>query len=109
MGQVPKGGRSQKKGVRYSKGPFKFLTRCLHLNNYVNEALALLIHNGLLRRSDDPDEIHVFKDKTELYRQADKIVKELRDEEALLVTDKAWDWTRDFVSATARTPARHIA
>ena len=28
------------------QGPFKFLTRCLHLTNYVNEALALLVHNG---------------------------------------------------------------
>ena len=91
------------------QGPFKFLTRCLHLNNYVNKALALLIHNGLLRCSDDPDEIHIFRDKTELYSKADKLVKELQDEEALIVTDKAWDWTRDFVSATARTLAQHTA
>ena len=32
-----------------AQGPFKFLTRCLHLDKYINPNLDLLIDQGLLR------------------------------------------------------------
>ena len=46
-----------------------------------------------LARGARADQILVYKDKTELYTMADKMMAELKDQESLLVTDKAWDWT----------------
>ena len=86
-----------------AQNPFKFLTRCLHLKKYINPNLDLLIDQNLLRAvlPGAPEQVKYYKDKIELYTEADKMVAELKDQESL----EHWDWTRDFVSAPARTPA----
>ena len=55
------------------------------------------------------EQVKYYKDKTELYTEADKSVFELKDQASLIVTDEHWDWTRDFVSAQARIPATRTA
>ena len=95
-----------------AQGPFKFLTRCLHLDKYINPNLDLLIDQGLLRTGlpGAPEQTRHYHDKTELYTASDKMVAELKDEASLTVMHESWDWTNEFVRAQAHsTPATHTA
>ena len=94
-----------------AQGPFKFLTRCLHLDKYINPNLDLLIEQGLLRTSlpGAPEQTRYYQDKTELYTASDKMVTELKDEASLTVVHDSWDWTNEYVRAQAHTPATHTA
>ena len=94
-----------------AQGPFKFLTRCLHLDKYINPNLDLLIEQGLLRTSlpGAPEQTRHFQDKTELFTASDKMVAELKDEASLTVVHKSWDWTNEYVRAQAQTPATPTA
>ena len=92
------------KGLTDGQRPFEFITRCLALE-FINPALDLLIEHGLLLDEGDDGGIRLFKDKTELYLVTDRMVTELRDDDALQVTKASWDWTNEFVCRTARTRA----
>ena len=94
-----------------AQGPFKFVTRCLHLEKYINPNLDLLIDQGILR-TDLPgasEQTRYYQDKNELYTASDKMVVELKDEASLTVVNESWDWTNDFVRAQAHTLATHTA
>ena len=82
------------------QGPYKFLTRCLHLEKYINPNLDLLIDQGILRTGlpGASEQTRHYQDKTELYTACDKMVAELKDEASLTVTHESWDWTHEFVS-----------
>ena len=60
--------------------PLKMITRCLDVNNYLAEALDLLIDEGLLTEldEDDNEQDKIFETIDDLMEAADKLVCELR-------------------------------
>jgi len=89
---------------------FRFLTRCLGLKEYMGDALEVLIENGLIHGEDSELRVYGGEDPlTELYRKAAEVVMCVRDEEAMRVTEKSWDWTNAFEEhgAGARLKCAH--
>jgi len=81
--------------------PEKVLTKCLHLDNFIEPALGLLIDEGLTEIEGQegglPTE-RVFLTKNELYGQADKLVKELVDDPKLVVKEGCFEWLEGFTN-----------
>ena len=78
--------------------PLKMITRCLDVNNYMAEALDLLIDEGLLKALDEDGEEQdkIFETIDDLMEAADKLVCELIDHATLAVDDNSFEWLEDF-------------
>ena len=76
-----------------------FITRCLHLDDYLAPAVDLLCNNELIEYDSEGDVIP-FETPTHLQERADAIVKELQDHPTLLVKDSSFD---DYEPLTAAT------
>ena len=76
----------------------RFLVRGLGLNEFLSDALELLIEEGLLEDEDDDGMSTVVEcaDAEDLQRRADAKVMALKDEAILTVQASSFDWLNGF-------------
>ena len=71
-----------------------FLSRCLHLNNFLYDGLEFLLSEGLVEKEDDGTVIP-FDTVTELQEKADTLVEMHKDNPLLIVDETRWDAFED--------------
>ena len=88
--------------------PLKAMTRCLDITNYLADALDLLIEEGLLEATDEEGDVasKIFEDVNDLQEAADALVKQMKDNPALAVDDKSFEWLEDFHDRPATDDAK---
>ena len=91
--------------------PEHFMTKCLDVDNYMVEALDLLIKEGLLAQAeDDGDEVLVeFNEMDDLYQASDKLVLALKDEPELAVGQRCLEWLEGFNGGPSDAPIAYFA
>ena len=76
-----------------------FMTRSLGLDgnlNFMDDALQLLLDEGLLRLGEDNADVFPPSEVQDLYEGADRLVTQLRDRPELEVTPDSWEWLEGY-------------
>lgn len=83
---------------------YRVMTKCLGVDEYLGDALDLLITEGLLMRVDEDgnecDDKYEFLDPYHLLARADKLVTRCRDDPVLLVTDSSFEWLEGYTNTS---------
>ena len=89
----------------YSLDTHLMLEKCLGVNEYLAQALQILIDHDLLKCEDEEgDQVDkVFEGPQDLQEAADKIVKELIDHPSLHIKTESFEWLEAFDDAEQRT------
>ena len=89
----------------------RFLEKTLGIPEFLDNALDLLIQEGLFKEKDrEGEEQDVVYDKhTDLVRNADALVEQLKDDPIMKIDENSWDWLEGFNNTQADQPIAWIA
>ena len=89
----------------------RFLEKILGIPEFLDNALDLLIQEGLFKEKDgEGEEQDVVYDKhTDLVRNADALVEQLKDDPIMKIDEDSWDWLEGFNNTPAHQPIAWIA
>jgi hypothetical protein len=80
-----------------SRLKIKVMTSCLSLADFMDEAMSLLIDEGLLELDDDEDDAgDGWKDYPAFLAKADELVEQLKDSRTLIITAGSFEWVNGF-------------
>ena len=75
-------------------GTVRVIEKCLGITEYLDEAVGLLIEQGLFYNDQDGTE-KVYDDYDDLCQEADMIVQAFKDDPKLIVTAESMEWLHD--------------
>ena len=84
------------------------MTKCLGVDEYLGDALDLLITEGLLmqvdRDANECDEGYEYENPYQLLERADILVTRCKDDPMLLVTNSSFEWLEGSLSLAPPSP-----